>query len=193
MIPYHHLVCITREPFPTRLGRWQPDATRIASNNCCFGERKLISAISSDSIADVNKSLVVDTNVFVSALLSGRGASREVLRRCLQGRYRSCVSLALFAEYRELLGRGKLFAKCPLRPSERDELFRAFMAVSRLTEIYYLWRPNLPDESDNHVLELAVAARADVIVTHNRADFVRSELRFPELRILTPAQLLKET
>ena len=49
------------------------------------------------------------------------------------------------------------------------------------------------DEADNHVLELAIAAGAKVIVTHNLADFVRSELRFPELRILTPAQLLKES
>jgi predicted nucleic acid-binding protein len=67
------------------------------------------------------------------------------------------------------------------------------MAVCRMTDIYYLWRPNLPDEADNHVLELAVAARAAAIVTHNRADFVRSELRFPELRILAPAELLKES
>lgn len=59
--------------------------------------------------------------------------------------------------------------------------------------IYYLWRPNLLDEADNHVLELAVAARAAAIMTHNRADLVRSELRFPELRILAPAELLKET
>jgi len=149
-------------------------------------------AISGDSIEIMHKTLVIDTHVFVSALLSGTGASREALRRCLQGRYRSCISLALFAEYRELLGREKLFAKCVLKSKEREELFRAFMAVSHLTEIYYLWRPNLPDESDNHVLELAVAARADAILTHNRADFTNSELRFPELRILTPAQFLKE-
>ncbi len=137
--------------------------------------------------------LVVDTNVFVSALISEAGASREVIRRCLQRRYQPCISLGLFAEYRDVLGRHELFANCPLDATERDELFRAFMAVCRMTDIYYLWRPNLPDEADNHVLELAVAARAAAIVTHNRADFVRSELRFPELRILAPAELLKET
>lgn len=136
---------------------------------------------------------LVDTNVFVSALISEAGASREVIRRCLQRRYQPCISLALFAEYRDVLGRHELFANCPLDGAERDELFRAFMAVCRMTDIYYLWRPNLPDEADNHVLELAVAARAAAIVTHNRADFVRSELRFPELRILAPAELLKET
>lgn len=137
--------------------------------------------------------LIVDTNVFVSALISEAGASREVVRRCLQRRYQPCISLALFAEYRDVLGRHELFASCPLDATERDELFRAFMAVCRMTDIYYLWRPNLPDEADNHVMELAVAARASAIVTHNRADFVRSELRFPELRILAPAELLKET
>ena len=137
--------------------------------------------------------LIVDTNVFVSALISEAGASREVIRRCLQRRYQPCISLALFAEYRDVLGRHELFANCPLDATERDELFRAFMVVCRMTDIYYLWRPNLPDEADNHVLELAVAARAAAIVTHNRADFVRSELRFPELRILAPAELLKET
>ena len=137
--------------------------------------------------------LIVDTNVFVSAMISEAGASREVIRRCLQRRYQPCISLALFAEYRDVLGRHELFANCPLDATERDELFRAFMAVCRMTDIYYLWRPNLPDEADNHVLELAVAARAAAIVTHNRADFVRSELRFPELRILAPAEVLKET
>ena len=137
--------------------------------------------------------LIVDTNVFVSALISEAGVSREVIRRCLQRRYQPCISLALFSEYRDVLGRHELFASCPLDATERDELFRAFMAVCRMTDIYYLWRPNLPDEADNHVLELAVAARATAIVTHNRADFVRSELRFPELRILAPAELLKQT
>jgi len=136
--------------------------------------------------------LVVDTNVFVSALISEVGASREVIRRCLLGRYHPCVSLALFTEYRDLLGRHELYTNCALDAGERDALFRALMAVSRMTDIYFLWRPNLPDEADNHVLELAVAARAVAIVTYNLADFVRSELRFPELRILAPAQLLKE-
>lgn len=136
--------------------------------------------------------LVLDTNVLVSALISDRGASLEVIRRCLQGHHRPCMSLALFSEYQDLLGRTELYERCPLTAAERKELFNALMSVSRITDIYYLWRPNLPDEADNHVLELAVAARAGIIVTHNLSHFTRSELRFPELRILTPAQFLKE-
>lgn len=139
------------------------------------------------------KTVVVDTSVFVSALIGKAGASREVIRRCLDERYRPCMSLALFAEYRDLLGRHELFSKSPLDAGEREELFRALMAASRLVDVYFLWRPNLPDEGDNHVLELAVAAQAEAVATHNRSDFLRAELRFPELRILSPAELLKES
>lgn len=136
--------------------------------------------------------LVIDTNVFVSSLRSADGASRGVIRRCLQGQYAPCMSLALFAEYRDVMGREHLFAESPLTADERQELFHAFVAVCKLTEIYYLWRPNLRDEADNHVVELAVAAGVNIIVTYNRADFVGAELHFPKLRILTPADLLKE-
>lgn len=57
--------------------------------------------------------------------------------------------------------------------------------------VHYLWRPNLPDEGDNHVLELAVAGDAQAIVTQNVRDFRRAELRFPGIEILTPAEFLK--
>lgn len=56
-------------------------------------------------------------------------------------------------------------------------LFDAFLACTQLVEVYYRWRPNLPDESDNHVLELAVAAGSATILTFNRRDFSRGELR----------------
>ena len=56
-----------------------------------------------------------------------------------------------------------------------------------MVEIYYRWRPNLPDEADNHVLELAVAAGGATILTFNRKDFSSGELRFPEVAIQAPA------
>lgn len=58
-------------------------------------------------------------------------------------------------------------------------------------EIYYRWRPNFPDEADNHVLDLAIASGSVPIVTFNRRDFVRGQLRFPELIVQTPAAWLK--
>lgn len=58
--------------------------------------------------------------------------------------------------------------------------------------VYYGWRPNLPDESDNHLIELALAGGAAAIVTHNVRDVGRGELPLGLLRVLTPAQFLEE-
>ena len=55
--------------------------------------------------------------------------------------------------------------------------------------MFFLWRPNLPDEGDNHVLELAVAGSAGAVVTYNVGDF-RGELQFPTIQAVTPAQFL---
>jgi predicted nucleic acid-binding protein len=51
-------------------------------------------------------------------------------------------------------------------------------------------KPNLPDEDDNHLLELALAGAADTIVTHNLRDLQQGELRFPSLTIQSPRQFL---
>lgn len=136
--------------------------------------------------------IILDTNVFVAALLGPRGASREVLRRCLRGQYQPLMGTTLFLEYEDVLAREALFMTCQLTPDEREQLFDAFLSVCLWQPIYSLWRPNLPDEDDNHVVELAVAGGGEVIVTHNIGDFAHAELHFPGLRILRPATLLQE-
>lgn len=135
--------------------------------------------------------IILDTNVFVAALLAGGGASRQVLRRCLEGTYEPLLGIALISEYRDLLSRSGLWEGCALSPAERQEVLRAFLHVCTPVETYYRWRPNLPDEGDNHVVELAVAGNAEVIVTHNIRDFQHGELAFPGIAILTPAALLR--
>ena len=49
----------------------------------------------------------------------------------------------------------------------------------------------MPDEADNHVVELAVAGGATAIVTRNVRDFARMELRFARLAVLDPRELSK--
>ncbi len=134
--------------------------------------------------------IVVDTNVFISALLSPAGLNRQVLRACLGRKAVPLMGAALFHEYEDLLGRREPMAKCPLTPEERQVLLGSFLSVAEWVRVYYLWRPNLPDEGDNHLIELAVAGAAEVIVTNNLRDLRQGELRFPKLRILTPQQFL---
>ena len=136
--------------------------------------------------------VVVDTSVLVSAMLGPGGASREVLRWALTGRCEPLIGTALFAEYEAVMARDVLFARCVLDARERAELLDAFLSTCRWTRIYYGWRPNAPVESDNHVVELAVAGGATEIVTKNVRDFEGMELRFAGLRIVTPAGYVKE-
>jgi PIN domain len=74
---------------------------------------------------------------------------------------------------------------------ERGDLFDGFLNQCRWVEVFNAWRPSLPDEADNHLIELAVAAQADAIVTRNLRDVSRGELKFPSLRVLTPEQCLE--
>lgn len=85
-----------------------------------------------------------------------------------------------------------VFTGCPLDSGEREALLNAFLNVCQWTTVYYLWRPNLRDEADNHLLELAVAGNAEYLVTHNVRDFSAAELYFPGVSVVTPQQLLEE-
>ena len=135
--------------------------------------------------------IVVDTNVFISAILSPAGENRDVLRACLHGKARPLMGAALFSEYEDLLGRPKLMSKGPLTARQRQSLFDAFLSVAEWVKVYYLWRPNLSDEADNHLIELAIAGSAEVIITNNLADLQQGELRFPSLRIEHPRNFLR--
>lgn len=134
---------------------------------------------------------VIDTNVFIGACL-GQGACRAVIAACLEERLTPLMGVALLAEYEDVLSRYDLFVRSRLDAAERDELLDIFLAACRWTRIYYGWRPNLRDEGDNHLVELAVAGGADYIVTRNIRDVARMELLFPGLKVVFPETLLKE-
>lgn len=96
--------------------------------------------------------IVVDANVLVGAFLSKAGGdNREVIRRCLKREAQPLLGVTLFSEYEDVLGRDNLMKKCPLAPRDRLVLLEAFLSVCEWVKVYYLWRPNLPDEGDAHL------------------------------------------
>ncbi len=136
--------------------------------------------------------ILLDTNIFVSALLGPIGASRKILRGCLQNNYQPLMGTALFCEYETLMRREKLFKSCVLDHIERENLLDAFLSVCQWVTIYYGWRPNLRDEADNHLIELAVAGGADYLITKNTKDFNNAELQFSTFKIIRPERFIQE-
>ncbi len=134
--------------------------------------------------------VVIDTNVFVAGLRSAGGASRKVLRRALEGRFKPLFGNALWMEYQDLLNR-PVWGDATTA-DERLQVLAALARQGRWVTVYYGWRPNLPDEGDNHLIELALAGGAMAIVTHNLRDLRGGDLRLGNLRVLTPAQCLED-
>jgi putative PIN family toxin of toxin-antitoxin system len=140
----------------------------------------------------MSKPIVVDTSIIASALIGKRGPSREVLRKCLLEEYKPLISNALFQEIEDVISRDRIVKACPLPKKEIRELVNAFYSTCRWVPVYFLWRPNLNDEGDNFLIEVAIAGNAEAIVTNNTKGLEGSELLFESLKILKPEYLLRE-
>ena len=134
--------------------------------------------------------VVIDTNVWISALISKDGVSREVIRWALLDKVTPQISTTLFLEYEDVMKREKIQTLCSLSIQEQEELFQAFLSTCKWNEIFYLWRPNLDDEGDDFLIELAVASNSSVIVTDNIKDIECGELKF-DIEVLTPKQFIE--
>ncbi|MYC96393.1 MAG: putative toxin-antitoxin system toxin component, PIN family [Caldilineaceae bacterium SB0661_bin_32] len=132
--------------------------------------------------------IVVDTSVFISALLSQQGASYRLLTLIGRGLFDVNLSISLFAEYEAVAKR--MLDQLPLSEQDLEEILDYLCAVANRRSVFFLWRPFLPDPGDDMVLELAVAARVQYIVTYNRRDFRGSE-QFG-IQIVTPKEFLDQ-
>jgi putative PIN family toxin of toxin-antitoxin system len=135
--------------------------------------------------------VVIDTSVWISALIEKNSKARDIFRLVFNQKIYPQISEALFREYESVMNREKIQKLISLDKNEQMELFQAFLSMCRWNDIYYIWRPNLKDENDNFLVELAVASGAEAIITYNTKDFKNSQLIFNH-KIITPENLIKE-
>ena len=135
------------------------------------------------------RNVVIDTNILVSALHSKQGASYLLLSMVGCDKFNFAISVPLLLEYEELCVRNKEL----LGISEEDirTVLHYLCAVGTPTKINFLWRPFLKDFHDDMVLELAIAAGCDSIITYNCKDFAKVEKEFG-IHVITPKQFLGE-
>ena len=107
--------------------------------------------------------VVFDTNVFVSALTLPDGRGDQALRRIVEGEDSLALSRRILDELLSVLARK--FAR------DREELARVAVFLSNLGEIVEPAESLtvLADEADNRIVECALAANAQLIVTGDRA------------------------
>jgi putative PIN family toxin of toxin-antitoxin system len=133
--------------------------------------------------------IVIDTNVFVSALRSQYCASYKLLMLLDSDKFEVNLSVPLALEYEDA-GKRLIDKKGALKTSDVDDILDYICSVARQRMVYYLWRPFLSDPKDDMVLELAVSAGSNVIVTYNKDDF-RGVEQFG-IRALTALEFLRE-
>lgn len=134
----------------------------------------------------IKPSIVIDTNVLVAGLRSRRGASFQLLSQLTQRRFDVCITVPLVMEYEDVLHRPGLLA---LPAHAIESVLDMICAVAHKQDVHFLWRPQLRDPKDELVLEAAVNAKADYLVTHNLRDFEPGRRRFA-LQLVTPGQFL---
>ena len=132
--------------------------------------------------------IVIDTNVLFTALKSSQGASYKLMSLLPSKRFSIAISVPLIIEYEDVLRRGKLPSS--ITESDISDLIDFFCHAGDQQDIFFLWRPFLPDPSDDLVLEVAVAGGCDAIITYNKRHFKNVE-KFG-LRILDPREFLAE-
>ena len=131
--------------------------------------------------------IVADTNVFVTALRSQFGASYKLFSLIDKDVYKLNMSIPLALEYEAVAKR--MIGEISLSEKEVDDILDFVINNSNRWKIYYLWRPQLKDPGDDMVLELAVTAGCNYIVTYNVNDFKGIE-NFG-VQAITPKDFLK--
>lgn len=106
--------------------------------------------------------IVLDTNVVVSGLLRPHSKPAAILRLVATGALQVAYDERILAEYRDVLGRSKF----PFS-AEQITTFLAQIEVDGLPVVAQPLKSHLPDPDDEPFLEVALAARADALITGN--------------------------
>jgi len=131
--------------------------------------------------------IVIDTNVIVSGLRSRRGAAYKLLTMLKDNRWQVNISTALIPEYEEILKREQ--ADLGLSEQDIDDVIDGICHIANHQIIYYVWRPASHDPDDDFLIDLAVAAQANFLITYNPKD-VKSIEQFG-IEVISPKEFLQ--
>ena len=128
--------------------------------------------------------VVYDTNVIVSAALKEESLPALLLSLGLEGKVRFFVSLALMQEYQKVFERPRFKLGHKEIMELMEKINKKAIMVNPTKELDIL----KADESDNRILECALKAKVDFIITGNKKHFPFEE--FKGSKIVTPREFI---
>jgi len=134
--------------------------------------------------------IVLDTDVVVAAMRSPSGASAELVRMARRNQIRLAASVSLFIEYESVCSRQEHIEAAGLVANDIPVFLDALASLVEPVPIHFLWRPQCHDPADELVLEAAVNAQADALISFNLKHFTTAAHRFG-LRLSQPGPFLQ--
>ncbi len=134
----------------------------------------------------MGKKVVLDTNVFVSAL-GWKGTSREIFKDCIEGSLELFISTEIFDEIKRVLN----YPKFKFSQDEIAEFLDQILEVGNLVETKVKVDMIKDDPSDNKFLECAVTVDADYIIS--RDSHILKIKEFEGIKLISPEDYMKES
>jgi len=129
--------------------------------------------------------VVLDTNVLISAILFG-GRPRQILEKAIRGEIRLCISEPILEELKGVLQRSKF----DYSPEMIQVVLTEFTGIADFVNPLKTIDVVLEDPEDNRILECAVEAKANYIVT---GDFHLLKLiRYRNIEVLNAVAFLEK-
>ena len=130
---------------------------------------------------------VVDTGIFVSALIRSRGTIGSILHALRDGRFTSIYTTDILVEIIDVFGRNKFRVKYHIEPDDVSALIHLIRLRGELV-IPTQTVNDCRDPKDNKFLEAALAGGVDCIISGD-ADLLDMG-SFEDIPILSPAEFL---
>ena len=136
--------------------------------------------------------IVLDTSVVVAALRSASGASAKILELILFREITLCLDYKMICEYRDVAARPGHRKASGLSIWQTADYLSNLEEIAEPIRVKRRYRGLSPDPADDMVLELAINATADAIVTHNLRHLKKPASQFG-IPAFTPAEFLEWT
>jgi putative PIN family toxin of toxin-antitoxin system len=131
--------------------------------------------------------VILDTNILVSALITPNGVTERIYRAWRARRFQLLTCSEQLSEFRRVTRYPRV--RSYVRPAEAGTLLNELRRLANIIED--LRRiDDLSDPSDNFLLGLALAGRADYLVTGDRSHLLGMR-RYGGTRIVTARHMIR--